>query len=89
MIAPIAVLATGGVILLGMFLVLARAFLGPTVFDRILAVNATGTKAVIFVAVLGFIVERPEWIDIALLYGLINFVTTISILKFQEFKRLG
>ena len=89
MIAEIAVLATGGVILLGMILVLARAFLGPTVFDRILAVNAMGTKAVIFVAILGFIVGRPEWLDIALLYGLINFVTTISILKFQEFKRLS
>ena len=89
MIAQIAVLATGGVMLLGMILVLARAFLGPTVFDRILAVNAMGTKAVIFVAVLGFIVGRPEWLDIALLYGLINFVTTIGILKFQEFKRLG
>ena len=84
-----ALLGSGCVILLGISLILVRAFVGPTVYDRILAVNAMGTKTVIFVALLGFIVGRPDWLDIALLYALINFVTTISILKFIEFKRLG
>ncbi len=89
MIAEWAVLISGCVILLGISLILLRAFVGPTIYDRILAVNAMGTKTVILVAILGFIVQRPEWLDIALLYGLINFVTTISILKFIEYKRLG
>jgi len=44
---------------------------------------------VIFVALLGFMVGRPDFLDIALLYALINFVVTIAILKFTEFGRLG
>ena len=89
MTAPLPVFVTACMILLGISLILLRAFVGPTIYDRILAVNAMGTKTVILVALLGFIVKRPEWLDIALLYGLINFVTTIGILKFIEFTRLG
>lgn len=77
------------VILLSLFLVLIRAIKGPTTYDRILAVNAIGTKTVIFVALLGFITKRPEFLDIALLYAILNFVGTIAILKFTLHKRLG
>ena len=80
---------TGGTVLLAIVLVLIRAILGPTLYDRILAVNAIGTKTVILIVVLGVISERPEFLDIALLYALINFVVTIAILKFREFGRLG
>ncbi len=83
------VLFAGGIILVGIALVLLRAILGPTLYDRILAVNAIGTKTVIFVALLGFIVKRPDFLDIALLYALINFVVTIAILKFKQLGRLG
>lgn len=76
-------------ILLGILLILIRAFLGPTVYDRILAVNAMGTKTVIFLGILGFISRRPDWLDIAIAYAMINFVSTIAILKLAEFKRLG
>jgi len=76
-------------ILIGIFLLLLRAFAGPTSFDRILATNAMGTKTVIFVALLGFISKRPEFLDTALAYAIINFVSTIAILKFIEFKRIG
>ncbi|MDC3379311.1 monovalent cation/H+ antiporter complex subunit F [Planctomycetota bacterium] len=69
-------------------LVLIRAFKGPTVFDRILAMNSVGTKAVILVALLGFATERPDFLDIALTYALINFVTTIAILKLVEHRGL-
>ncbi len=82
-------LFAGSTVLLGMVLVLIRALLGPTVYDRILAVNAMGTKTVMLIAILGFISERPEFLDIALLYALINFVVTIAVLKFREFGRLG
>ena len=77
------------VILFSLFLVLIRAIKGPTTYDRILAVNAIGTKTVIFVALLGFIAERPEFLDIALLYAILNFVGTIAVLKFTLYKRLG
>ncbi|MGF1610191.1 MAG: monovalent cation/H+ antiporter complex subunit F [Kiloniellales bacterium] len=76
-------------ILVTMALVLARAFLGPTVYDRILAVNTFGTKIVLLVAVFGFLTERPDFLDIALLYALINFVSTIAVLKFFEYRDLG
>ena len=62
-----------------MLLVLARAFMGPTLYDRVLAANAFGTKTVLMIALLGFIMGRPAFVDIALLYALINFVGTLAI----------
>lgn len=86
---PWVMLGAGLAILFGIFLLLLRAFRGPTPFDRILATNAMGTKTVIFVALLGFISERPEFLDTALAYAIINFVSTIAILKFIELRRIG
>ena len=76
-------------ILAGVVLVLIRAILGPTVYDRILAANALGTKTVILVSILAFLNESPGFLDIAMLYALINFVVTIALLKFKEYGRLG
>ena len=81
-------------VLLGALLILLRALLGPTLYDRILAVNVIGTKTVIFLALLGFLggapeLLRPGFLDIALLYALVNYVTTVAILKFVERRRLG
>lgn len=73
--------AAAGVIV-SMALALARALTGPTVFDRVLAVNAFGTKTVLLIAVLGFLTGRPEFLDLALVYALINFVATIGVLRF-------
>ena len=75
--------AVGAIALLvAMALALSRALLGPTVFDRILAVNSFGTKTVLMIAVLGFLMGRPEFLDIAIAYALINFIGTIAVLKF-------
>lgn len=76
-------------VLVSMLLVLARALLGPTVYDRILAINLFGTKTVLFIAVLGFLRGRPEWLDIALVYALINFIGTLAVLKFMQYGDLG
>jgi multicomponent Na+:H+ antiporter subunit F len=76
-------------ILVTMGLALARAVIGPTVYDRILAVNAVGTKTVLMIAVLGFLGGRPEFLDIALVYALINFIGTIAVLKFRRYGDLG
>jgi len=76
-------------ILVAMGLALSRAFLGPTVYDRVLAVNAFGTKTVLLIAVLGFLAGRPEFLDIALVYALINFIGTIAVLKFVRYADLG
>jgi multicomponent Na+:H+ antiporter subunit F len=72
-----------------MALILIRAFLGPTLYDRVLAVNAFGTVTVLIIGLIGFLTERPEFLDIALLYALINFVGTIAILKFFRYRGLG
>ncbi|HJM57528.1 MAG: pH regulation protein F [Planctomycetes bacterium] len=76
-------------ILITMCLALARGALGPTVFDRILAVNAMGTQTVLLIAVAGFWSGRPEWLDLALVYALVNFVGTIAVLKYTRFGSLA
>ena len=69
-------------IMVAMFLAVIRALLGPTVFDRVLAANSIGTLAIILLAVVGFLTGRPEWLDIGLVYGLLNLITTLAALKF-------
>ncbi len=76
-------------LLVTMVLTLFRALVGPTIFDRLLAVNSFGTKTVLFIAVYGFLTKRPEFLDIALVYALINYIGTIAVLKFFEFDDLG
>ncbi len=72
-----------------MAMALARAILGPTVYDRILAVNMFGTKTVLIIALVGFLAGRPDFLDISLLYALINFIGTIAVLKFLRYGDLG
>ena len=72
-----------------MLLALVRALLGPTLFDRVLAVNSFGTKTVLMIAILGFLTDRPDFTDIALLYALINFISTIVVLKYYEDKEVS
>jgi len=81
--------AASAAILITMFLALVRLFAGPTLYDRVLAVNTFGTKTVLLIGVMGFLAERPEFLDIALLYALINFISTIAILKFFRYRALG
>ena len=69
------------VILLAIAVGLVRAFRGPTLYDRVLAANMIGTLTVLMVAVLGFMTGRPEFLDIALVYVLISFVSTIAVLR--------
>jgi len=76
-------------LLVTMILTLVRALKGPTIFDRLLAVNSFGTKTVLFIAVYGFLTGRPEFLDIALVYALINYIGTIAVLKFFEYDDLG
>ena len=77
--ASIAILCT-------MAMTLARALLGPTVYDRILGVNMFGTKTVLIIAVLEFLTGRDDFLDIALVYALINFVGTVAVLRFFEYR---
>ena len=76
-------------ILIAMLLVLVRLLKGPTLYDRVLAVNSFGTHTVLLIGVMGFLNGRPDFLDIALLYALINFVGTIAILKFFRYRAIG
>ena len=76
-------------VLLTMALVLARALLGPSVYDRILAVNSFGTLTVILISLHGFFTGRPDFLDLALVYALINFIGTVAVLKLFSTGSLG
>ena len=76
-------------VLVAMGVALARAFFGPTVFDRILAVNSVGTKTVLLIALLGFLTGRPDFLDIAIVYAMINFIAVVAVLKFVKYGDLA
>ncbi len=76
-------------LLVALALVIARALAGPTVFDRLQAANTTGTLALMLLAVIGFLTGRPEFLDLAITYGLLNLVATLAVLKFFRFGDLG
>jgi len=80
MIYAVAALA----VLITMGLALSRALLGPTVYDRILAVNMFGTKTVLLIAVFAFLSGRTDILDIAIIYALINFIGVVAALKLVE-----
>ena len=73
---------TAVALLVTMGLVLVRAILGPTLFDRILATNAIATKTTLLIAVMGFLTDRPDFLDIALLYALVNYLATLAVLRY-------
>jgi len=75
-------------LLIGMALLLGRLLSGPTLYDRVLAVNSFGTKTVLFLAVFSLIIGRQDGIDIAILYSLMNFIATIAVLKFFRYSAL-
>ncbi len=72
-----------------MVMALIRAFYGPSIYDRILAVNVFGTLSVMIIAIYGFIDGRPEFLDLAIVYALINFIGTIAVAKYVTFSDMG
>ena len=69
-------------LLMTMALALVRAILGPTVYDRVLSVNMFGTKTVLLLSVIAFLFGRPDFLDLALAYALINFIGVLAVLEF-------
>lgn len=78
----------GFAILVTMALALARGILGPTVYDRVLAVNMFGTKTVLLLALVAMLFGRPDFIDLALAYALINFIGILAVLQFVQIREL-
>lgn len=73
----------------GVVLVVARALIGPTIFDRLLATNVVGTLVVMIMVILSLAMDRTDFVDLALLYALLNFIGVIATLKYIRFGHLG
>ncbi|MEQ8510115.1 MAG: monovalent cation/H+ antiporter complex subunit F [Rhodospirillaceae bacterium] len=76
-------------LLVSLGLVIIRVLKGPTVFDRLVAGNSLGTLCVLLLAVMGYVFGRPEFIDLAITYALLNVIGTIAVLKFFRYGDLG
>lgn len=76
-------------VLVALTLGMVRALRGPTVFDRVLALNAIGTGAIMLLALFGFLTGRPEFLDIGILYALLNIIGTLAVLKFFRYGDLS
>ena len=72
------------IMILASLLILYRVIKGPRSHDRLLGVNMIGTNTVVLLALMGFIYERPHFLDLALVYALINFIATIAFLRYRE-----
>ena len=75
--------------LVALVLALVRAMRGPTAFDRLLSVNAIGTTVILGIALHGYVMGRPEFVDISILYAIINFIGTFAVLKLFDTGGLG
>ena len=69
-------------LIMTMALALMRAVIGPSVYDRVLAVNMLGRKTVLLLSVIAFLSGRPDFLDLALTYALINFIGVLAVLEF-------
>jgi multicomponent Na+:H+ antiporter subunit F len=67
-----------------MILAIIRGIVGPSFYDRILAVNMFGTKTILLISLLGFVMGRPEFLDIAIVYALINFISVVGVLRYSD-----
>jgi len=67
-----------------MIIAITRGIMGPTLYDRILAVNMLGTKTVLLISLLGFVMGRPAFLDIAIVYALINFISVVGVLRYSD-----
>ena len=76
-------------IMIVMLIALIRTCIGPTLFDRILAINTFSTATVLMISLYGFFNQRPEFLDIAIVYAMINFIGTVALLKLHRFDDLG
>ena len=75
-------LAMAILIVIASFVSLYRGIEGPGIFNRIIAVNVIGTKTIVLLVLIGFIYERPDFFDIALLYAILNFIMTIAATRY-------
>ena len=81
-------LAAGLVMFVIVALLMYRVILGPSVMDRIVAVNAIGTTTAVLLVIIGALYHRVDmFVDFALTYALLNFIASLAVAKvFHRFK---
>ena len=77
-------LITGIILAINAFLCLYRAVAGPTLPDRILAINIVGTKTLVILVLIAYIFHQAMYLDVALIYGLLNFIVTVAAARYLE-----
>ena len=78
------------ILIILMIMLVYRIIVGPTVIDRIVAVNVIGTKSIVLLVLMGIIFKRIDmFVDIAIGYGLLNFIASLAAAKyFKKHKKL-
>lgn len=76
------------VLLITVTIAIYRVIKGPSTYDRLLGVNVIGTKTIVILVLIGYVFERPYFFDIALLYAILNFISTVVIAKYLEKGRI-
>lgn len=71
-------------VMLMIFLSLIRALAGPTAPDRVAAINIIGTKTLVIITLIARVYGQEYFLDIAMVYALMSFITTIGIAKYLE-----
>jgi multicomponent Na+:H+ antiporter subunit F len=69
---------------LTIFLCLYRVVIGPGVENRLIAVNTIGTTTIIILVLIGLIYGRPIFLDIAIVYAMINFIATLAVARYLK-----
>jgi multicomponent Na+:H+ antiporter subunit F len=78
-------LATGIGLCILVFLCLYRGIYGPKILNRMAGISAIGTKTLVLLLLMGFVYDRVEmFIDISLVYALLNFIGTVAVSKYLE-----
>ena len=76
-------------VLTALVLAVARLLMGPSIFDRVVAGNTVGSLSVLILALIGCVFGRPEFLDLAITYALLNVIGTIAVLKYFRYGNLG
>ncbi|WMJ80185.1 monovalent cation/H+ antiporter complex subunit F [Clostridium sp. MB40-C1] len=63
------------------FLCMIRLVKGPSAADRLVAINVVGTKTIILILIVSFIIRETYFIDVSLVYALISFIASVVIAK--------
>jgi multicomponent Na+:H+ antiporter subunit F len=61
-----------------------RALMGPTVSDRVIAINLMTTLVIAIIVLLAYFYDQPSFIDVAILYAMIGFLMTVAVVKYLE-----